>query len=137
MEENLSSAKSQVDETKLHIAETSDAKKRNIRFNITLPDYDSDSENGNGGDAHQGPNTSHSGAIRRDEDDHDSRMIIRLDEGKGVEQGKEGNMFGFQKDYFTIQVNVRDRLQRYSKKEMMRQSTLKVSQSTKTFTLEN
>nr|GEU85031.1 hypothetical protein [Tanacetum cinerariifolium] len=28
-------------------------------------------------------------------------------------------------------------LQRYSKKEMMRQGTLKVSQSTKTFTLEN
>nr|GEU85030.1 PDR ABC-type transporter family protein [Tanacetum cinerariifolium] len=45
------------------------------RFNITLPDCDSDSENGNGGDARQGPNTSHSGAVRRDEDDHDNRMI--------------------------------------------------------------
>ncbi|GJT21112.1 PDR ABC-type transporter family protein [Tanacetum coccineum] len=74
-EENPASAIS-VDETKLYIAATSDAKKRNLRFNITLPDYDYDSENGNGGDARQGPNTSHSGAaVRRDEDDLDSRMI--------------------------------------------------------------
>ncbi|GJY50022.1 PDR ABC-type transporter family protein [Tanacetum coccineum] len=75
-EENPASAIS-VDETKLYIAATSDAKKKTSnRFNITLPDYDYDSENGNGGDARQGPNTSHSGAaVRRDEDDLDSRMI--------------------------------------------------------------
>ncbi|GKE15080.1 hypothetical protein Tco_1422657, partial [Tanacetum coccineum] len=45
-------------------------------FNITLSDCDSDSENGDGGNAHQGPDTSHSGAVRREEDDHDSRMIV-------------------------------------------------------------
>ncbi|GJY64077.1 hypothetical protein Tco_0465537 [Tanacetum coccineum] len=32
-------------------------------------------ENTDGGDAHQGPNTSHSRAGEREEDDHDSRMI--------------------------------------------------------------
>ncbi|GJS02103.1 ribonuclease H-like domain-containing protein [Tanacetum coccineum] len=52
------------------------------RFNITLPDCDSDSENTDGGDAHQRPNTSNSRAGEsnsqageREEDDHDSRMI--------------------------------------------------------------
>ncbi|GJS81697.1 multidrug resistance-associated protein 5 [Tanacetum coccineum] len=48
------------------------------RFNITLLNCDFDSENGDGGDAHQGPNTSHSRAVRRKEDDHDSRMIMSL-----------------------------------------------------------
>ncbi|GJZ70186.1 hypothetical protein Tco_0633736 [Tanacetum coccineum] len=33
------------------------------RFNITLPDCDLDSENTDGGDAHQGPNTSNSRAV--------------------------------------------------------------------------
>ncbi|GJX49664.1 hypothetical protein Tco_0276509 [Tanacetum coccineum] len=53
------------------------------RFNITLPDCDSDSKNTDGGDAHQGPNTSNSRAGEsnsrsgeREEDDHDSRMIM-------------------------------------------------------------
>nr|GFA01096.1 hypothetical protein [Tanacetum cinerariifolium] len=53
------------------------------RFNITLPDCDSDSENTDGGDDHQGPNTSNSRAGKsnsrageRVEDDHDSRMIV-------------------------------------------------------------
>nr|GEZ39436.1 hypothetical protein [Tanacetum cinerariifolium] len=53
------------------------------RFNITLPDCDSDSENTDGGDAHQGPNTSNSRAGEsnsrageREENDHDSRMIV-------------------------------------------------------------
>ncbi|GJR48289.1 hypothetical protein Tco_1316392 [Tanacetum coccineum] len=52
-------------------------------FNITLLDYDSDSKNTDGGDAHQKPNTSNSRAGEsnsqageREEDDHDSRMIV-------------------------------------------------------------
>ncbi|GJW23961.1 hypothetical protein Tco_0037772, partial [Tanacetum coccineum] len=52
-------------------------------FNITLLDYDSDSEHTDGGGAHQGPNTSNSQAgesnsraREREEDDHDSRIIV-------------------------------------------------------------
>nr|GEX70734.1 hypothetical protein [Tanacetum cinerariifolium] len=46
------------------------------RFNITLPDCDSHRENGDGGYAHQGPNTSRTRAVLREEYDHDSRMIV-------------------------------------------------------------
>nr|GEW21216.1 hypothetical protein [Tanacetum cinerariifolium] len=59
------------------------------RFNITHPNYDSDSENTDGGDAYQGPNTSNSRAGEsnsrageREEDDHDSRMIEPSGRGK-------------------------------------------------------
>jgi hypothetical protein len=46
------------------------------RFNITLPDCDSDGESSDGGDARLGPTTSHSRAGGSEEDDHDSRMIV-------------------------------------------------------------
>nr|GEU38356.1 hypothetical protein [Tanacetum cinerariifolium] len=78
-EGNQASTGSQVDETALYIEAASGAKERN------LYDCDSDSENTDGGDAHQGPNTSNSRAGEsnsqegeRKEDDHDSRMIAIL-----------------------------------------------------------
>ncbi|PWA95625.1 hypothetical protein CTI12_AA049210 [Artemisia annua] len=46
------------------------------RFNITLPDCDSDGESSDGGDARPGPTTSHSQAGGSEEDDHDSHMIV-------------------------------------------------------------
>ena len=46
------------------------------RFNITLPDCDSDGESSDGGDGRPGPTTSHSRARGSEEDDHDSRMIV-------------------------------------------------------------
>ncbi|GKD02973.1 hypothetical protein Tco_1177947 [Tanacetum coccineum] len=99
-EENQASAESQVDETTLYIKAGSGAKKRNLWekkskimerklnkfnktleivcncFNIALSDCNSDSENNDGGDAHQGPNTSNSRADEREEDEHDNRMIV-------------------------------------------------------------
>ncbi|GJY28030.1 PDR ABC-type transporter family protein [Tanacetum coccineum] len=103
-EENQASAESQVDETTLYIEATSGAKKRNLYgVGSKRVDYikdidfgnettgitkvndrcDSDSENTDGGDAHQGPNAnnsrageSNSRASEREKDDHDSRMIV-------------------------------------------------------------
>ncbi|GKE07388.1 hypothetical protein Tco_1399406 [Tanacetum coccineum] len=64
------------------------------RFNITLPDCDSDSDT-DGGDAHQGTNTSNSRAGESnsragegEEDDHDSCMISRLSSS-----GKTGSFY--------------------------------------------